>query len=198
MACCSNNVHICLIVFSLSLFWILFVMEVLDMAFPKYVRIYLFVKPIASSNSLELLCMIAWILKLSRISIYLSMAFNSYPLPYAYFGVKLVFNIISIYHREISPYTPCPWQVILIIVVEFVDHLHFWLLLWIAFFIAKDLVWSKSSCHPCIFWILVALLKIYFVLSCVGKSNDPILVHWHSKVILLDNALFFGELSYFE
>jgi len=38
--------------------WILFVMEFLGMAFPKYVLIYLFGKPIASSYSLELLCII--------------------------------------------------------------------------------------------------------------------------------------------
>ena len=40
------------------------------------------------------------------------------------FVVKLVLNIIPIYHREISLYTPCPWQVILVIVVDFVDHFH--------------------------------------------------------------------------
>ena len=75
-----------------SLLWILFVMDVLGTAFPKYVRIYLFGKPIASSYSLKLLCIIAWILKLSRISIYLSMAFNSYPLPYAYFLWSCVYG----------------------------------------------------------------------------------------------------------
>ena len=128
----------------LSLFWILFVEDVLDMAFPKYVLIYLFGKPIDSSYSLELLCTFAWFVKLSRISIYLSiylsMAFNSYPLPHAY--------VLWIW-SWIYPCNPPPrnisirylsWQVIIIFGGKYVDHIHFGSCFELPYLIAKDLL----------------------------------------------------------
>ena len=193
MACCSNKFHICLNHFP-SLVWILFVMEVLDMAFPKYVLIYLFGKPVASSYPLGLRCMIAWILKLSRISV--SMAFNlilCHMLICCEVGLE--------FHSDTTKkylHTTCPWQVRLIIVVELVDHLHIGSCFELPYFIAKDLLWSNSHLSSLYLLDLFALLKICFVFSCVGKSNDPISVHLHSKVILLDNALFLVKLSYIE
>ena len=141
--------------------------------------------------------MIAWTLKLSRIFIYLSMAFNSYPLPNAY--LLWIWSLISFLYttEKYLQSTPCPWQVILLLVVEFVDHLHFWLLLWITCFYWPNLFYQTPFVFLVSFWTLVCSTQICFVLYWVGKSNDPILVHLHSKVILLDNALFLGKLSYF-
>ena len=79
------------------------------------------------------------------------MAFNSYPLPNAY--LLWIWSLISFLYttEKYLHSTPCPWQVILILVVEFVDHLHFWLLLWITCFYCQTYL-SNSFCLPCIFW----------------------------------------------
>ena len=166
------------------------------MVFPKSVRIYLFGTPIASNYPLELLCIIAWILKLSRISSYLSIVFNSYLLPNAY--LLCIWSLISFLYttEKYLQSTPFPSQVILILVVEFVDDLHFWLLLWITCFYCQTYL-SNSFCLPCIFLDFGVLYPNLFCALLGWKSNDPILVHLHSKVILLDNALFLGKLSYF-
>ena len=159
------------------------------MAFPKYVLIYIFGKPIASSYPLGLR-----ILKLWRISI--SMASNlilCHMLICCEVGLE--------YHSDTTEkylHTTCPWQVRLTFVVELVDHLHIGSCFELPYFIAKDLLWSNSLLPSLYLLDLFALLKICFVFSCVGKSNDPISVHLHSKVILLDNALFLGKLSYIE
>ena len=166
----------------------------LDMVFPKYVLIYLFGKPIASSYPLRLCCMIAWILKLSRISV--SMAFNLILC-----HMLICFEVGLEYHSDTTKkylHTTCPWQVILKIVVELVDHLHVGSCCELPYFIAKVLHWSNSHLSSLYLLDPVALLKICFVFSCIRKSNDPISVHLHSKVILLDNALFLGKLSYIE
>ena len=101
-------------------------------------------------------------LKLSRISIYLSMAFNSYPLPYAY----VLWMWSWIYHCNPPPrnisihYLSC--QVIIIFVVNI-------LIIFILSLALNCLIWLPMICFdltliclPCIFWILVALLKICF------------------------------------
>ena len=136
-------------------------------------------------------------MKLSRIFIYLSMAFNSYHLPNAY--LLWIWSLISFLYttEKYLHSTPCPWQVILIIVVELLDHLHFFgCCFGLSAFIAK-LIYQTPFVFLVSFWTLVCSTQICFVLYWVGKSNDPILVHLHSKVILLDNALFLGKLSYF-
>ena len=70
----------------------------------------------------------AWLhefLKLSRISIYLSMAFNSYPLPYAY--VLWIWSWIYLCNpppRNISIHY-LSLQVIILFVVKYIDHIYF-------------------------------------------------------------------------
>ena len=93
--------------------------------FPKYVHIYHFWE----TKCFKLLLAVAlhdrWTLKLSRIFIYLSMAFNSYPLPNAY--LLWIWSLISFLYttEKYLHSTPCPWQVIHILVVEILDHRHF-------------------------------------------------------------------------
>ena len=144
-----------LIICFLSLFvWILFVMEFLDMVFPKYVLIYLLGKPIASSYSLELPCIIACFLKLSRISIYLSMAFNSYLLPYAY--VLWMWSWIYLCNpppRNISIHY-LSWQVIIIFVVNILIIFTLALALNCLIWLPRIYFDLTLFCLPCIFWIL--------------------------------------------
>jgi len=156
--------------------WILFAMEFLGMAFPKYVLIYLFGKPIASSYSLELLCIIAWFLKLSRISIYLSMAFNSYPLPYAY--VLWIWSWIYLCNpppRNISIHY-LSWQVIIIFVVNILIIFTLALALKLPYLIAKDLFWSNS--HLSSSYLLDPLLLYLKFVLCfleLGKAMNQFL-----------------------
>ena len=113
-----------------------------------------FGKPIVSSYSLELLCTFAWFVKLSRISIYLSMAFNSYPLPYAY--VLWIWSWIYLCNpppRNISIHY-LSWQVIIIFVVNI-------LIIFTLALALNCLIWLPRICFdltliclPCIFWIL--------------------------------------------
>jgi len=156
--------------------WILFVMEFLDMAFPKYVLIYLFGKPIASSYSLELLCTIVWFLKLSRISIYLSMAFNSYPLPYAY--VLWIWSWIYLCNpppRNISIHY-LSWQVIIILVVNILLIFIFGSCFELPYLFAKDLFWSNSRLSS-LFTLNPLLLYLKFVLCFLelGKAMNQFL-----------------------
>ena len=111
------------------------------MAFPKYILIYLFGKPIASSYPLGLRCMIAWILKFSRI--FVSMAFNL-----TLCHMLICCEVGLEYHSDTTEkycYSTCPWQVRLIIVMELVDHLHDWFLLWIALFYYQGFALIKLS-----------------------------------------------------
>ena len=73
------------------------------------------------------------------------------------FVVKLVLIIIPIYHREISLYTPCPWQVILVIVVDFVDHFHIGSCIESSYllpsvFILTPVVFFASCLDPIFIW----------------------------------------------
>jgi len=93
-------------------------------------------------------------LKLSRISIYLSMAFNSYPLPYAY--VLWIWSWIYLCNpppRNISIHY-LSWQVIIIFVVNI-------LIIFTLALALNCLIWLPRICFdltliclPCIFWIL--------------------------------------------
>ena len=155
MACFSNK-FLLLKCFFASHRWILFVMEFLDMAFPKYVLIYLLGKPIASSYSLELLCIIAWFLKLSRISIYLSMAFISYPLPYAY--VLWIWSWIYLCNpppRNISIHY-LTYQVIIIFVVNI-------LIIFTLALALNCLIWLPRICFDL---TLICLPRIFWILYC--------------------------------
>ena len=113
------------------------------------------------------------------------MAFKSYPLPYAY----LLWNWSSISFL----YTIEKYLYILLVHDKWYSYL--WWNLWTIFTlaltlnclisIAKDLVWSKSSRLPCIFWIFVALLKICFMPSSLGKALIPILCIYIQKSYFL-------------
>ena len=165
------------------------------MAFPKYVLIY----PFRETYCFKLPfgaalhdCVIFEAVK----NFYVSMAFNL-----TLCHMLICCEVGLEYHSDTTEkylHTTCLWQVRLIIVVELVDHLHVDSCFELPYFIAKDLLWSNSHLSSLYLLDLFALLKICFVFSCIGKSNDPISVHLHSKVILLDNALFLGKLSYIE
>ena len=194
MACCSNKFHICLKSFCISC---------LDLVclgsswygFPQicshisFWETYCFKLPfgVALHDCVNIEAVKNY---------YVSMAFNlilCHMLICCEVGLE--------YHSDTTEkylHTTCPWQVRLIIVVELVDHLHIGSCFELPYFITKDLLWSNSHLSSLYLLDLFALLKICFVFSCVGKSNDPISVHLHSKVILLDNALFLGKLSYIE
>ena len=138
--------------------------------FPKYVCIYVFRKSIASNYSLELLGIITWILKVSRISSYLSIVFNPYPMPNAY--LSWIWSLISFLYttEKYLQSTPCPWQVILILVVEFLDHLHFWLLLWITCFYCQTCFIKLLLSSLYLFGLWCALPK--FVLCFIGLEKQ--------------------------
>ena len=143
--------------------------------------------------------MIAWILEAIK-NIYL---FKLWPLNLIFCHMLICCEIGLQYHFYIPPRNISIYSLSLTSDTPMCGGIcgpsSLWLLLWIALFLLPKIYFDLTLiCLPCIFWILVALHKICCVLSWVGKSNDPILVHWHSKVILLDNALFFGKLSYFE
>ena len=150
------------------------------MAFPKYVHIYLFGKPIASSSPLGLHCMIACILKLSRISV--SMAFNL-----ILFHMLICCEVGLEYHSDTTEkylHTPCPWQVILVIVVELVDHLHIGSCFELPYFIAKDLIWSNSHLSSLYLLDPFALLKKLCFLK-LGKAMISFLCIYIQKSYLL-------------
>ena len=68
------------------------------------------------------------------------------------FGVKMMSDILAIYHRELFPNTSCLLTIgSHLCVVEFVDHLYFGLSLF-SFSLAKVCV--NSRCLPYHLWIL--------------------------------------------
>ena len=142
--------------------WILFVMEFLDMAFPKYVLIYLFGKPIASSYSLELLCMIAWILEAIK-NIYL---FKLWPLNLTFCHMLICCKIGLQYHFYIPPRNISIYSLSLTSDTHMCGEIcrpsSHWLLLWICLiFVAKDLFWSNSH-----------LSSLYILDPCCSTQNS--------------------------
>ena len=129
--------------------------------------------------------MIAWIFKLSRISSYLSIVFNPYPMPNAY--LLWIWSLISFLYttEKYLQSAPCPWQVILILVVEFVDHLHFWLLLWITCFYWPNLFYQTPFVFLVSFWIRCALPKFVLCFIKLEKAMIPFLCIYIQKSYFL-------------
>ena len=151
------------------------------MAFPKYVLIYLFGKPIASSYPLVLRCMIAWILKLSRISV--SMAFNL-----TLCHMIICWEVGLEYHSNTTEkylHTPCPRQVILKIVVELVDHLHVGSCFELPYFIAEVLILSNYHLSSLYLLDPFSLLKFFLCFLKLGKAMIPFLCIYTQKSYFL-------------
>ena len=144
--------------------------------FPKYVRIYLLGNRLLQAT---LCSCFAWshkYLKPSRISIYLSIAFKSYPCH------KLICCEVGlVYHSYIPPRN---FSIYSLSITG--DTLNcggccrpssYWLLHWIALFIAKFILTLVVSLT--IAWILLNWLSS--VLKWHMKSNYPICVHFLFK-----------------
>jgi len=115
-------------------------------------------------------------LKLSRISIYLSMAFNSYPLPYAY--VLWIWSWIYLCNpppRNISIHY-LSWQVIIIFVVNILILFTLSLALNCLICFTKDLFWSNSHLSS-LYLLDPLLLYLKFVLCFLelGKAMNQFL-----------------------
>ena len=88
------------------------------------------------------------------------------------FIVKIMLDILVIYHRELFPNTSCLLTIgSHLCVVEFVDHLYFGLSLF-AFSLAKVCV--NSHCLPYHLWILFISCSC-LVFSRYSESGDPTL-----------------------
>ena len=99
------------------------------------------------------------------------------------FVVKLVFNIIPIYHRKISLYTPCTWQVILIIVVDFVDHLHIGSCIELPHLLPN--IYFDSHCLPCLLCgSFVVLLILFSVVNNIWIVMTPFVCILYSNANL--------------
>ena len=123
------------------------------------------------------------------------------------FVVKLVLNIIPIYHREISLYTPCPWQVILIIVVDFVDHLHIGSCVVLPHLLPS--VYLDFHCLPChshgsspfqlvLFSVVNDIWSVMIPRVCILYSNANIKIMHESwgRFPLLFRTLFYQSIFY--
>ena len=110
------------------------------------------------------------------------------------FGVKMMSDILAIYHRELFPNTSCLLTIgTHLCVVEFNWSSLHWLLFLFAFSLAKVCV--NSRCLPYHLWILFISCSC-LVFSRYSESGDPTLCILYSNANSL-NALVLGELSYF-
>ena len=92
------------------------------------------------------------------------------------------------YHSDTTEeflHTPCPWQVILKIVVELVDHLHIGSYFELPYFIAKDLIWSNSYWSSLYLWILLLYSKFALWFLALGKAMIPFLCIYIQKSYFL-------------
>ena len=95
------------------------------------------------------------------------------------FGVKMISDILVIYHRELFPNTSCLLTIgTHLCVVEFIDHLYIGFYFYFSFSLAKVCV--NSRCLPYHLWIL------FISCSCLGfsrysESGDPTLCILYSN-----------------
>ena len=142
--------------------------------------------------------MIAWILEAIK-NIYL---FKLWPLNLIFCHMLICCEIGLQYHFYIPPRNISIYSLSLTsdthMCGEICGPSSLWLLLWIALFVLPR-IWFDLT--PLVFLVsfesFLSTQNLFYTFF-IRKSNDPNLVHLHSKVILLDNALFFGKLSYFE
>ena len=93
------------------------------------------------------------------------------------FGVKMMSDILAIYHRELFPNTSCLLTIgSHLCVVEFVDHLYFGFCF--SFSLAKVCV--NSRCLPYHLWILFISCSC-LVFSRYSESSDPTLCILYSN-----------------
>ena len=94
------------------------------------------------------------------------------------FVVKMMLDILAIYHRELFPNTSCLLTIgSHLCVVEFVDHLYFGFCLF-AFSLAKVCV--NSRCLPYHLWILFISCSC-LLFSRYSESSDPTLCILYSN-----------------
>ena len=110
------------------------------------------------------------------------------------FGVKMMLDILAIYHRELFPNTSCldNWYS-LMCGRNYWSYLH-WLLLLFCLSLAKD--WVNTRCLPYHLWILLISWSC-LVFSRYSESGDPTLCILYSNTNPLYNAQLVWELSYF-
>ena len=93
------------------------------------------------------------------------------------FVVKMMLDILAIYHRELFPNTSCLLTIgSHLCVVEFVDHLYFGFCF--SFSLAKVCV--NSRCLPYHLWILFISCSC-LVFSRYSESSDPTLCILYSN-----------------
>ena len=109
------------------------------------------------------------------------------------FGVKMMSDILVIYHRELFPNTSCLLTIgTHLCVVEIIDHIYIGL----CFYLPSLLPWIVST--P-IFFIPLVDLVIYLSLSSVCIDIVKVVIPSCAFCIqmqILYNSLVLGELSY--
>ena len=107
------------------------------------------------------------------------------------FGVKMMSDILAIYHRELFPNTSCLLTIgNHLCVVEFNWSSLHWLLFLFAFSLAKVCV--NSRCLPYHLWILLISCSC-LVFSRYSESGDPTLCILYSNTNPLYNAQLVGS-----
>ena len=98
-------------------------------------------------------------------------------------GVKMMFDILAIYHRELFPFTSCLLTIgTHLCVVEIIDHLYIGFCYLFALSLAK--VCINSLCLPYHLWILLISCSC-LVFSRYSESGDPTLCILYSNAISL-------------
>ena len=177
MSCLLEQVSI----FFVFVFWLLLVRVCLVWCFTNMHFHILCEKPFVSYYSNHGLAVVETTNKL-----YQNMVFYFLSFAICLFVVELVLNIIPIYHREISLYTPCPWQVILVIVVDFVDHLHIGSCVKLTYLLP-----SLPLAH-----ILFFQLVVFSVGNKIWRVMIPCVCILYSNANIKDNAWILGEHSF--
>ena len=95
------------------------------------------------------------------------------------FVVKMMLDILVIYHRELFPNTSCLLTIgTHLCVVEIIDHLYIGFCFLFAFSLAKNCV--NSRCLPYHLWIVLISCSC-LVFSRYSESGDPTLCILYSK-----------------
>ena len=111
------------------------------------------------------------------------------------FGVKMMSDILVIYHRELFPNTPCLLTIgSHLCVVEFIDHLYIGFCYLFAFFSCQGLYELPLSSIPLVDLVYFLILSKCF-LDIVKVVIPP--CAFCIQMQILYNALVLGELSYF-
>ena len=93
------------------------------------------------------------------------------------FGVKMMLDIIAIYHRELFPNTSCLWQLVIFYVVEIIDHLYivFWSYL---SYLLPSLCQLPFPSMPLVDLVFYCFCRVF---SRYSESADPTLCILYSN-----------------